>query len=306
VPHQSQLPARSHEAYAVVVPGMLQNPSVKRWLGGVEPAWTLLDEASFAALQRPPSLSVGPIRLASDLTPEEFRQSAVARNALLLLRAAAAGPGLKTTATGNLSRGVVAKMYDLFTWPEFDKANDFPFHKVINEPDFLPLFFVRRVVQAGKILRRHGGQLKITPAGRQMLEEPNCLALQAVLFHTAFWHLDLAYLSRGLHQGWPQRDAGIILWCLSIAANDWQSRERLTRLCTIPINGVLDTTWDTGSHAMEAQILRPLRWFGLLEHRVDKIDPDRFETRHFYRKIALFDRFLSFHVRLDGAGGPRH
>jgi len=79
---------------------MLHNPSVKRWLGGVEPAWTLLDQPSFAALREPPSPTAGAIRLAVDLTYDEFQQSAMARNTLLLLRAAAAGPGLKMTATG--------------------------------------------------------------------------------------------------------------------------------------------------------------------------------------------------------------
>ena len=290
----------------MVAPGMLQNPSVKAWLGGVEPAWTLLDGASFAALSRPPSTKVGPIRLVPDLTAEEIQQSAVARNALILMRAAAAGPGLKTTATGNLSRSVVAEMYDRFTWPGFDKVNDFPFHKVINEPDFLPLFSLHHLAQAGKTLGKHKGRIMVTPAGRRMLEERNLGALQAVLFHIAFWHLDLGYLSRGLHHGWPQRDAGIVLWSLSIAANDWQPRERLTRLCTIPINGVLETTWDTASFAMEAQILRPLLWFGLLEYRDEKTNSNRFETRHLYRKSALFDRFLSFDVRLDEAGTLQH
>jgi len=33
----------------VVAPGMLQNESVKRWLGGLEPAWTLLSYGSFTA-----------------------------------------------------------------------------------------------------------------------------------------------------------------------------------------------------------------------------------------------------------------
>jgi hypothetical protein len=110
-------------------------------------------------------------------------------------------------------------MYDRFTWPGFDRTNDFPFHKVINEPDFLPLFFLRHVAQAGKILRRSKGHLRITPAGRRMLEQPHPPALQAVLFHIAFWHFDLGYLSRGLHYGWPQRNAGIVLWSLSVAAN---------------------------------------------------------------------------------------
>jgi hypothetical protein len=44
----------THEGRAVVAPGMLQNPSVKTWLAGVEPAWTLLDQASFTALYEPP------------------------------------------------------------------------------------------------------------------------------------------------------------------------------------------------------------------------------------------------------------
>jgi hypothetical protein len=86
----------------VIAPNMLQNPSVDTWLAGVEPAWMLLDQASFAALHEPP------IRLATDLTQAEVQQSTVARNALILLRAATAEPGLKMTATGNLARSVVA------------------------------------------------------------------------------------------------------------------------------------------------------------------------------------------------------
>jgi hypothetical protein len=172
----------------VVAPGMLQNPLVKSWLGGVEPAWTLLDDVSFAALARSPSPTVGPIRLASDLTEEEIQHSVVARNALILIRAAAVGPGLKTTAIGNLSRSVVAEMYDRFTWPGFDKANDFPFHKVINEPDFLPLFFLRHLAQAGKILRktkatlrspqREGGRSSITTFRRC---RPSCSIPRSVI-----------------------------------------------------------------------------------------------------------------------------
>jgi hypothetical protein len=77
-------------------------------------------------------------------------------------------------------------------------------------------------------------------------------------------------------------------------------------MCTIPINGVLDQTWDTASHAMEARILRPLQWFGLLEHREDGTESRRSERRHIYRKTTLFDRFLSFDVTLENGGEPRH
>jgi hypothetical protein len=290
----------------VVAPGMLQNPSVRNWLGGIEPAWTLLDQDSFAALRRAPSPKSGPIRLAPDFSPEEIGQSAVARNALVLLRSVSAGSGLKLTITGNLSRSVVAEMRDLFTWPGFDNTEVFRFHKVINEPDFLPLFFVRHIVEAAGLVRQHKGYLTITPTGRRVLDDPARQALQALLFHVALWGIDLDYLGRSLHDGWPQRDAGIVLWSLSTAANDWQSSPRLTRMCTLPINGVLETQWDTGSFAMEARILRPLWWFGLLEYRQEDIPGHRFEASHFYRKTPLFDRFLSFDIKLETAAGARH
>jgi hypothetical protein len=290
----------------MVAPGMLQNPRVQQWLGGIEPAWTLLDFASFNALHHPPSPTDGPIRLAADLTPDEIQQSAVARNAIMLLRAAAVGPGLKLTATGNLTRSVVAEMVDAFVWPEFDKAREFHFHKIVNEPDFLPLYFIRHLAEISKLLRKHKGHLRTTPAGRRLLTEANTGAVHAILFHTVFWHLNLSYLGRGLHDNWPIYDAGIVLWCLSVAANDWQTREHLTRMSTVPIIGVLEADWDSGSMAMEARVLRPLWWFGLLEYRQAEVDGKPTESGHMYRKTALFDRCLAFEVTLEMKGGLRH
>ena len=289
----------------MVTPGMLENPSVRNWLGVIEPAWTLLNQESFFALRRPPSPSDGPIRLANDLTTDEIQQSAVARNALILLRAASVGAGLKMTATGNLSRAVVADMRDLLTWPGFDNEGALSFHKVINEPDFLPLYFVRHVVDASGMLRRRKGFLRTAPSGREMLEEGRGGALQAVLFHIAMWHLDPG-LGRGLHPGWPLQDLGIVLWSLSIAGNAWETPERLTRLCTVPIIGVLEAQWDSGAMAMEARVLRPLLWFGLLEHREERIEGSRFGAHHFYRKTALFDRLISFQVEIEGLAEVQH
>jgi hypothetical protein len=90
----------------VVAPDMLQNESVKRWLGGLERAWTLLSYESFTGLRAPPSPTTGPIRLATDVTKGEIERSAVIRNSLVLLLAASVGLGLKLTSTGNVSRAV--------------------------------------------------------------------------------------------------------------------------------------------------------------------------------------------------------
>ena len=118
--------------------------------------------------------------------------------------------------------------------------------------------------------------------------------------------MDLEYFGRGLLGSWPQADVGIVLWSLSVSATDWQTSEKLTRLCTIPEPSILSGTWDRTPYAMEARILRPLLWFGLLEYRSEK-DPDAAITaRHYYRKSPLFDRLLTFNVEMDFPVGSRH
>ncbi|MGG5890637.1 hypothetical protein ACLF3G_26395 [Falsiroseomonas sp. HC035] len=286
---------------------MLQNAAVRAWLGGVDPAWTLLDGRSFDALQHtPPSTFGGPIRLAANLSAEELRRSPFHSGMVALLRAGTQGDGLRLTATGNLSRAVVAEMIDHFLWPAFDRAEAFRLHKVVNEPDFFPLHLARQLAETTRLLRRLKGHLKASPRGRSALEEANLPALAALLFHFVMWKIDLSDLGRGLHGRWPQGDIGVVLWSLSVAAGDWQAPERLTRLCTIPINGVLESTWDSGSLAMEARILKPLLWFGLLEHRREPVEGKLLASRHLYRKTELFDRFVAFAVKTEADAALRH
>ncbi len=121
----------------MVAPGFLRNPEVRRWLNGVEPAWTVLEFDSFNALHDEPSASNPAIRLEHNLTATEISASAVTANAVLLLRRAAETGGLKLTATGNLSRAVVDEMCGSIECPNYDKDELFRYQKVVNEPDFL-------------------------------------------------------------------------------------------------------------------------------------------------------------------------
>ena len=95
----------------------LTDSDVRRWLGDVEPAWTLLNFESLRALRQEPSRQNRAISLSSDLTDAEIAGSAMVRNALILLERANEADGLKLTATGNLSRNVVAEMIQRFRWP---------------------------------------------------------------------------------------------------------------------------------------------------------------------------------------------
>jgi hypothetical protein len=266
----------------------------------------LLTFDSLRALRREPSAVHHAIRIANTLSVDEIADSAVARNTLILLRQAIDDSGLALTATGNLSRAVVADMRKLMEWPNYDQADAFRLHRVINEPDFLPLHVVRQLAEAATLVRPKHGKLVATPLGKSMLSQARQGSLLAILFHLTFWHTDLGCFGRGLLGSWPQADAGVVLWSLSVCANEWQPAEKLARLCTIPEPAMFSGPWDRTSYAMEAKILRPLLWFGLLEHRSEKISSNRFDEHHLYRKARLFDRMLTFDIELESSKGVRH
>src|SRR5262249_53758957 len=135
----------------MVAADFLQDPRVPGWLDGGEPAWTLLTFESLRALRHEPSAVQTAIRIANDLRIGEIAGSPVARNTLILR------VGLPLTATGNLSRAVVAEMCKLIEWPDYDQADAFRFNKVINEPDFLPLYVVRQLGRFPRLSSRLNG-----------------------------------------------------------------------------------------------------------------------------------------------------
>jgi hypothetical protein len=281
----------------VVAPGFLENTQVRRWLNDIEPPWTMLEYDSFRALHEEPSAGNRTIRLEPNLTNTDL-----AAFAGRPYRGNAAAPanetgGLKLTATGNLARAVVAEMVRAVEWPGLDRDELFSLNKVINEPDFLPVHFVRVLLQGMKLVRTQRGMLVPTRLGKQMLAPKRYGALQALLFHIALWHINLGYFDCNPVESWPQTHTGVVLWCLSAAANDWLDREALTRLCTVPIPRVLGSAWGLGAYAMDARILKPPMWFGLLDSRREGMT--RTTEHRLYRKTALFDRFVKFTVQVE-------
>src|SRR5690242_12639756 len=172
----------------------LRDPQVRQWLDGVEPAWTLLTFESLRTLRQEPSAVQTAVQIANDLSVDEVVCSPVARNTLILLRQTIERDGFSLTASGNLSRAAVAEMCKLIEWPDYDQADAFRFNKVINEPDFLPLHAVRQLAQAATLVRTHHGKLVATPVGKSMLSQAGHGSLLAILFHLAFWHMDLVLL----------------------------------------------------------------------------------------------------------------
>jgi len=157
----------------------------------------------------------------------------------------------------------------------------------------------------GRNRRRRSGRLRLTQVGKRVLTAPGRGGLQAILFHITFWRTNLAYFDRIPLASWPQPDIGIVLWSLSTSALGWETPERLMRLCTVPVIGVLEAKWNFPTWAFEARILRPLTWFGLLETRPDEA-VGAGPTRRRYRKTPVFDRLVSFDVRLEKQAAVHH
>lgn len=286
--------------------GFLTNPKVVAWLDGIEPAWTLLDFDSISAISDHDPVKRGAIAFDLTLPAEVFSGSAVLRNAGLLLTHAAAEEGLTLTATGNLTRRLVAALTGAMTWPGYDVQEVLRFCKVVNERDVMPLHFLRLLLQEARLLRKSKDRLVLTKRGRMLAQADNAAALQAELLSATFNRLNLGYFDRVPLEGWPQSHWGLAVWCLAVGAHDWSAPARLMRLATIPVNAVLEATWDFPSAALEARILRPLCWFGLLEMREpERRADDRWQPPD-YRASDILLRFVRFNVAVEPQTSVRH
>ena len=59
----------------MVAADFLQDPQVRKWLDGVDPAWTLLAFNSLRVLRQEPSVGQTAIRIAADLSADEIAAS---------------------------------------------------------------------------------------------------------------------------------------------------------------------------------------------------------------------------------------
>ena len=278
---------------------------ISDWPGGVEPVWTLLDAKSAEALGADPLAEDSAVRLADDLSETELAGSAFVCNALVLLGEAGGGDTLWTGTNGNLRMTDVKRLRALMSWPGLEATERLRAGKTYREQAVGELHLLRRVVEMAGLLDASVLWFDLTPAGRAMLEPGARGALQALLFRQAFWHMDLskhvAGRPRGLPGWWPQGDVGIVLWSLSEVGDEWRNTHTLTTLCAVPDEDFETVRWPAAATMFARHILDPLRWFGLVECDLAELPHELL-----WRKSALFDRFLSFDVRLADPGAATH
>jgi len=162
---------------------------------------------------------------------QDLLGSSITRNAVFLLDAQAR-PGLETDRDWQPSPLGRRGDASVFEWPGHDKASAFALHKVVNEPDFMPLFFIRTTMQKAGLLQRRKGKLLPANSGRELIAQGQQGSLQAILFHIACWRLDLSYFA-----GASRFLAAVRYGRRPLVALDGGIRlgtpEKLSRLCTI-------------------------------------------------------------------------
>ena len=265
----------------------------------------MLHPQSLEALAAAPSPRNRSLRLCADIADEDLGESAFVCNALVVLERAAERGWLRLTPKGNFSLDTVAALRESMAWPGMWATEHFRTGKKLRERDVWELHLLHRLLALAGLIEERQTLCQLTALGHEMIEPGRRSALQALLFRHLFWRLNLSnYIQtfpRGLPGTWPQDDIGSILWGLSCAAEDWRSADMLIALTAIRDDSVASVHWNAEGTMYVWRVLWPLRWFGMLDYRGPEVSSDVA-----WRKTSLFDRFLSFDVRLTESRVKRH
>jgi len=168
--------------------------------------------------------------------------------------------GLKLTATGNLARSVVEEMRQSFEWPGHDKASAFALHKVVNEPDFMHCSSSARPCKRRSVTASQRQAPAHKLGARACRPRSTGLAASDFVSHRCG---DWTFVFRqGASRFLAAVRYGRVLWSLSTAASDWGRRKKLSRLCTIPNQAVLENKLEAPSRSRRESCT--LVWFGSL------------------------------------------
>ena len=130
------------------------------------------------------------------------------------------------------------------------------------------LRLLRALVEMDGLVKQASGRLRTTAYGRAVLKGRQS-RLQANLFRNAFWKMSLNLFGSGECGHWPQQQIGMALWALSTTGHRWRESSEVMRLSVLPDDAVLRSPDWVAPMLFVLRVLRPLRWFGLLECRED-------------------------------------
>lgn len=236
---------------------------------------------------------VGAVRLDPGLSAVELGASAVISNALMLMSELTESGGAKLTEAGFFNRSFVMRIASKLDWPDFNWQEIMAISKTVRESDLTPIWFLHGVLKLGGLLYVRRGVANVGKHGRELMAPQRAGALQAALFRTAWRDLNLAELG-GIGLGSRLQPQGnLALYMIDRLADDWIDSERLLHAAIVPDDEILAAPEYLPLYALEGCLLRPLRWFGLIEIRLMPTEVE-WRSRRELRKTPLYDRFFTF------------
>lgn len=206
---------------------------------------------------------------------------------------------VKATATGNLSRKVLADVADFFWTPEI-KEEHFSYSKVLNENDVRGLKSGRHILELAGLLKKRKGSFYVPKAKQDLLEEKKAGELFVLLFTTHFRKFNLGYPGR-----YPdefdviQQDVDYALFTLGRVAKKWKAVSDLPEKVLHPIT--LEVLREAGEsrayfkveRVMDFYLLRAFESWGLVESENKEGDylgeSKKIRVTAFYREWIRFD-----------------
>jgi len=250
--------------------------------------------------------TTGPMRFSASLTLSDLTGAAFLHNTRVLMAGLAAEQGTPATATGNLTRAFVGKLFDRLALSARSRESIRTVCKVVNELDLRPLHLARVVAECAGLLARRNKRFQLTKAGRELLPDEQVGALYRRLFVAYFRRFDLRYNSHLRDVPLIQQSFAVILWRLDTVARDWTpvrglARHILLRAAFEQLHAAMKSPYDKEEWILSGYVLDPLFDLGLIERTPRSEWPSVTENDQI-RTSALWRKFISFH---PGSGGGR-
>lgn len=239
----------------------------------------------------------GAIWFSPDVTLAELERADVFHNARVFLNALLEDDGTVTTATGNLTRAFVERVFDRLRLEASYKHSLRTICKVLNEQDVWPLHEVRLLAEYGKLVARRNKRFVVTKRGRELLADARAGELFRRLFLTYFRTMEMSYLAHMRDTPELQATLAITLWRLEQVAENWRAVKGIAAQILPPrvqaqLVAQQQWDWDTPDYMVAGYVLGPLRDFGLLERQRES--EWRLEEKDTVRVTPLFRRFVGF------------
>lgn len=229
--------------------------------------------------------------LNDNFSATDLAGSLMTMNGMKLLQLAGKNGGIDLTKSGFFNRKSVVWAAEEFQWSGYEPAQLYQVNKVLNEQDFPPLSVMHDLMLLGRLIRHSKGKVILTSSGKAMLG--NFGRLQALLFETYFTSYDFE-ASQRFPSYIEHDDYRHFLGVVANRLGDWATLVDFAHWC-LPVPLIPSTRgrpeFEASLH-MRSNLVRPLRWLGLMEEDdAPRMTP--LEQRRI-RKTELFDNFLHF------------